>query len=79
MFGVLNKSPPIPEKLSSEGKDFLQCCFRRKPADRPSAMMLLEHAFLRNTSSPEHSSIHVAGCLEDSSGMKLHVSRICCY
>lgn len=72
MFGVLNKSPPIPEKLSSEGKDFLQCCFRRKPADRPSAMMLLEHAFLRNTSSPEHSSIHVAGCLEDSSGMKLH-------
>ncbi|XP_055834409.1 mitogen-activated protein kinase kinase kinase 5-like isoform X3 [Solanum dulcamara] len=71
MFGVLNKSPPIPEKLSSEGKDFLQCCFRRKPADRPSAMTLLEHAFLRNTSSPEH-SINVAGCSEDSSGMKLH-------
>ncbi|KAJ8538039.1 hypothetical protein K7X08_014579 [Anisodus acutangulus] len=71
MFGVLNKSPPIPEKLSSEGKDFLQCCFQRKPADRPSAMMLLEHAFLRNTNSHEH-SITAAGCSEDSSGMKLH-------
>ncbi|KAJ8541063.1 hypothetical protein K7X08_001879 [Anisodus acutangulus] len=71
MFGVLNKSPPIPEKLSAEGKDFLQCCFQRKPADRPSAMMLLEHAFLRNTSSHEH-SITAAGCSEDSSGMKLH-------
>ncbi|MCD7469125.1 hypothetical protein HAX54_007942 [Datura stramonium] len=70
MFGVLNKSPPIPQKLSSEGKDFLQCCFQRKPADRPSAMMLLEHAFLRNTSSPEH-SITVAGFSEDSSVMKL--------
>ncbi|XP_075088686.1 mitogen-activated protein kinase kinase kinase 5 [Nicotiana tabacum] len=63
MFSVLHKSPPIPEKLSSEGKDFLWCCFQRKPADRPSAMMLLEHAFLRNT---------VAGCSEDFSGMKLH-------
>ncbi|XP_060199511.1 mitogen-activated protein kinase kinase kinase 5-like [Lycium barbarum] len=71
MFGVLNKSPPIPEKLSSEGKDFLQCCFQRKPEDRPSAMMLLEHAFLRNTSSHEH-SITVTGCSEDSSGTKLH-------
>ncbi|CAN4122739.1 unnamed protein product [Withania somnifera] len=70
-FGVLNKSPPIPEKLSSEGEDFLQCCFRRKPADRPSAVMLLEHSFLRNTSSPEN-SISVAGCSEDSLGMKLH-------
>lgn len=77
MFGVLNKSPPIPEKLSSEGKDFLQCCFRRKPADRPSAMTLLEHAFLRSTSSLEH-SINVAGCSEDSPGKKFHVSGTCC-
>ncbi|CAN4092764.1 unnamed protein product [Withania somnifera] len=74
MFGVLNKSPPIPEKLSSEGRDFLQCCFQRKPADRPSAMMLLEHSFLRNTSSLEH-RVTVAGCSEDSRAMKLHDTR----
>ncbi|XP_008444651.1 mitogen-activated protein kinase kinase kinase 5-like isoform X1 [Cucumis melo] len=50
MFKVLNKTPPIPEKLSPEGKDFLQCCFQRNPADRPSAVVLLDHPFLRSSS-----------------------------
>ncbi|GAB4847016.1 Mitogen-activated protein kinase kinase kinase 5 [Ancistrocladus abbreviatus] len=49
LFKVLKESPPIPETLSSEGKDFLRCCFRRNPADRPSASMLLEHRFMRNS------------------------------
>lgn len=49
MFKVLRESPPIPETLSSEGKDFLRCCFRRNPADRPPASKLLEHPFSRNT------------------------------
>ncbi|XP_074305203.1 mitogen-activated protein kinase kinase kinase 5 isoform X2 [Silene latifolia] len=48
MFKVLKESPAIPETLSSEGKDFLNCCFRRNPADRPSASKLLEHSFLKN-------------------------------
>uniref|UniRef100_A0A2N9HL25 mitogen-activated protein kinase kinase kinase n=1 Tax=Fagus sylvatica TaxID=28930 RepID=A0A2N9HL25_FAGSY len=49
MFKVLNSTPPIPETLSSEGKDFLHCCFRRNPAERPTAIMLLEHSFVRNS------------------------------
>ncbi|KAJ4701817.1 Pkinase domain-containing protein [Melia azedarach] len=49
MFKVLHKTPTIPETLSSEGKDFLQLCFRRKPAERPSAAKLLEHPFVRNS------------------------------
>ncbi|KAK3025229.1 hypothetical protein RJ639_044577, partial [Escallonia herrerae] len=49
MFSVLNKSPPIPETLSSEGKDFLRGCFQRNPADRPTAVMLLGHPFLWNS------------------------------
>ncbi|XP_038885756.1 mitogen-activated protein kinase kinase kinase 5-like isoform X2 [Benincasa hispida] len=49
MFKVLNKTPAIPEKLSPEGKDFLQCCFQRNPADRPTAMVLLDHPFLRSS------------------------------
>ncbi|XP_038716038.1 mitogen-activated protein kinase kinase kinase 5-like isoform X2 [Tripterygium wilfordii] len=49
MFKVLNKTPPIPETLSSEGKDFLNWCFRRNPADRPSAIKLLEHPFVQNS------------------------------
>ncbi|KAF8023762.1 hypothetical protein BT93_F1069 [Corymbia citriodora subsp. variegata] len=47
MFKVIRSAPPIPETLSAEGKDFLQCCFCRQPAERPSAAMLLEHAFLQ--------------------------------
>lgn len=49
MFKVLNHSPPIPDTLSSEGKDFLRRCFLRNPAERPSAFMLLEHPFVRNS------------------------------
>lgn len=48
MFKVLHRSPPIPESLSPEGKDFLQCCFQRNPAERPSAIVLLDHPFVRN-------------------------------
>ncbi|OVA10497.1 Protein kinase domain [Macleaya cordata] len=53
MFKVMREIPPIPETLSSAGKDFLQLCFRRNPAERPSASMLLEHRFLRNSHHPE--------------------------
>ncbi|KAL8117586.1 mitogen-activated protein kinase kinase kinase 5-like [Apium graveolens] len=49
MFKVLKETPPIPETLSPEGKDFLLCCFRRNPAERPSARMLLEHPFMKNS------------------------------
>lgn len=56
MFKVLNRSPPIPEKLSSEGKDFLQRCFQRNPAQRPSAKELLQHPFLRNSRDQNGSS-----------------------
>nr|CAB3455528.1 unnamed protein product [Digitaria exilis] len=50
MFKVLHKDPPIPENLSHEGKEFLQCCFKRNPAERPTASELLDHPFIRNSS-----------------------------
>ncbi|XP_026398216.1 mitogen-activated protein kinase kinase kinase 5-like isoform X3 [Papaver somniferum] len=53
LFKVLRENPPIPETLSPAGKDFLQLCFRRNPAERPSASMLLEHGFLRNSNLSE--------------------------
>ncbi|XP_035539570.1 mitogen-activated protein kinase kinase kinase 5-like isoform X2 [Juglans regia] len=49
MFKILRDTPSIPETLSSEGKDFLRCCFQRNPAQRPSAAMLLEHRFMKNS------------------------------
>lgn len=48
MFKVLHKSPAIPENLSSDGQDFLHQCFRRNPAERPTAAVLLTHAFVQN-------------------------------
>lgn len=70
MFKVLrNKSPPIPETLSAEGKNFLQYCFKRNPADRPSATKFLEHPFVKNSHHQE-----MNGCIEAISRMKLMVS-----
>ncbi|CAL0311538.1 unnamed protein product [Lupinus luteus] len=48
MFKVMKDTPPIPETLSPEGKDFLRLCFKRNPAERPTASMLLDHRFLKN-------------------------------
>ncbi|XP_074570784.1 uncharacterized protein LOC141827436 [Curcuma longa] len=48
MFNVLHYHPSIPENLSREGKDFLQWCFRRNPAERPTANMLLRHPFVES-------------------------------
>ncbi|XP_020221328.1 mitogen-activated protein kinase kinase kinase 5 isoform X2 [Cajanus cajan] len=53
LFKVMKETPPIPETLSSEGKDFLRCCFKRNPAERPTAAVLLEHRFLKNSQQPD--------------------------
>ncbi|XP_020592689.1 mitogen-activated protein kinase kinase kinase 5-like isoform X2 [Phalaenopsis equestris] len=65
MFKVLHKDPPIPETLSSEGKDFLQRCFRRNPLERPTANMLLDHPFIRNSN---HYNLH--GSIQAFAGIK---------
>ncbi|KAL5210759.1 hypothetical protein ABZP36_006382 [Zizania latifolia] len=49
MFKVLHKDPSVPDSLSPEGKDFLRCCFKRNPAERPTASKLLEHPFIHNS------------------------------
>ncbi|KAE8784863.1 mitogen-activated protein kinase kinase kinase YODA-like [Hordeum vulgare] len=59
MFKVLNKDPPIPDNLSSEGKDFLKGCFKRIPSERPTASKLLEHPFIQNSNHcTQHVSVH---------------------
>ncbi|EMS56364.1 Mitogen-activated protein kinase kinase kinase 3 [Triticum urartu] len=66
MFKVLNKNPPLPDNLSHEAKDFLECCFKRNPAARPSASELLTHPFIRNSShySKHVQEVIIAGCEE---------------
>lgn len=41
--------PPIPEDASELLKDFLEQCFHKDPTQRPSAEVLCEHAWLKNT------------------------------
>ncbi|KAK0604067.1 hypothetical protein LWI29_011733 [Acer saccharum] len=68
MFKVMKDTPSIPESLSAEGKDFLRCCFRRNPADRPLASKLLEHRFLKN--SQQQPDV-LSSYRQSFSGMKL--------
>lgn len=67
LFSVLNKSPPIPETLSLDGKDFLNWCFQRNPANRPSAAKLLTHPFIQNLHDQ-----NVSVTMQEFSGMKLN-------
>ncbi|KAG9148098.1 hypothetical protein Leryth_003672 [Lithospermum erythrorhizon] len=66
MFSVLHKTPPIPETLSSDGKDFLKKCLQREPMNRPSAVELLDHPFVQNIREQT-----IATCTEEFSGIKL--------
>ncbi|CAN1190921.1 Mitogen-activated protein kinase kinase kinase 5 [Linum perenne] len=52
MFRVMRDTPPVPETLSPDGKDFLLWCFKRNPAERPSASLLLEHRWLKQLPDP---------------------------
>lgn len=67
MFNVLHRSPPLPETLSSEGKDFLNRCLQRNPEKRSSAALLLEHPFVRN--SFDH---NLSLCKQQVSGLRLN-------
>ncbi|WVZ60678.1 hypothetical protein U9M48_010666 [Paspalum notatum var. saurae] len=59
MFKVLRTDPQIPDNLSAEGKDFLRYCFKRNPAERPTANKLLEHPFIQNSNHQnQHSFTH---------------------
>ncbi|CAO3646374.1 unnamed protein product [Cunninghamella blakesleeana] len=48
MYHVVTGHPPLPDpsQLSELGLDFLKKCFTRDPAERPSAVELLEHPWI---------------------------------
>ncbi|XP_012672519.2 mitogen-activated protein kinase kinase kinase 4 isoform X2 [Clupea harengus] len=43
----MGHKPPIPEKLSTEGKDFLAHCLESEPKRRWTASALLDHTFVK--------------------------------
>lgn len=64
MFKIGNSKelPVIPDHLSDDGKDFVRKCLQRNPANRLSAVELLDHPFVKYAAQlerpilgPEHS------------------------
>lgn len=54
----MGHKPPIPEKMSAEGKDFLEYCLESEPKRRWTASALLDHPFVKVwTSYLSYSSI----------------------
>ena len=49
---VEDDSPPIPPKCSLELYDFLEMCFAKDPADRPTAEELSNHVWLKKNWDP---------------------------
>ncbi|KAG8889264.1 hypothetical protein FRB98_005077 [Tulasnella sp. 332] len=50
MFRIVDDdTPPIPEGCSEPLRDFLTLCFKKNPADRPTAEVLFEHPWLKRT------------------------------
>ncbi|KAK0064372.1 mitogen-activated protein kinase kinase kinase 4 isoform X1 [Biomphalaria pfeifferi] len=48
MFKVgMGHTPPIPEGLSKEGKNFLSLCLVHEPSQRATAAQLLDHIFVK--------------------------------
>nr|GMD23123.1 mitogen-activated protein kinase kinase kinase 1-like [Ipomoea batatas] len=45
------KLPSIPEDLSEDAKDFIRKCLQVNPSDRPTALDLLQHPYLRTPPS----------------------------
>lgn len=47
-IGQGTSDPKFPENLSPDARDFIQCCLKRSPAERPTAEELLNHKFLQS-------------------------------
>lgn len=51
-IGMSNLTPPLPEVLSDQGKDFISQCTQRDKNQRPLAAMMLEHDLVRDLCDP---------------------------
>ena len=71
---VEDDHPPMPSTLSPELRDFLMCCFRRSPAERWTAVELMEHPWIRKnysaTSEQQQPRVTLVESVQDN-----HASR----
>ena len=66
--------PPIPADISADGRDFLELCFRRHAALRPTADELLLHTFLDLPLSRGSSTESLADALTWEGGLSSNSS-----
>jgi serine/threonine protein kinase len=53
MFRIVEEErPPIPSRCSPELRDFLSLCFRKDPVQRPTAVQLFGHEWLKKNWDP---------------------------
>ncbi|XP_042320945.1 mitogen-activated protein kinase kinase kinase 4 isoform X2 [Sceloporus undulatus] len=71
----MGHKPPIPDKISPEGKDFLSHCLESDPKMRWTASQLFDHPFVKGASQPA-SHLHCCpGLLLMCAQMKNEVSH----
>ena len=51
--------PEIPDHLSNDAKSFIRSCLQREPSQRPTAVQLLEHPFVRDQAIPRVSNVNI--------------------
>jgi serine/threonine-protein kinase 24/25/MST4 len=54
IFEIPKNPPPKLEgdQFSNKFKDFVACCLQKDPNARPTATMLLQHEFMKETTKP---------------------------
>lgn len=50
-IAMSEETPPMPEHLSPECRDFVSLCTSRAPEERPSATQLLDHGFVTSSAA----------------------------
>ncbi|CAJ1974878.1 unnamed protein product [Sphenostylis stenocarpa] len=58
-IGNSRDMPEIPDRLSSEAKNFIQQCLQRDPCARPTAQQLLDHPFIRDQSATKATNVRI--------------------
>ncbi|MQL83742.1 hypothetical protein Taro_016237 [Colocasia esculenta] len=59
-IGNSKEIPEIPNRFSSDGKDFLRLCLQRDPAARPAAAQLMEHPFVRDQATAKLARLNIS-------------------
>ncbi|XP_027078515.1 mitogen-activated protein kinase kinase kinase 3-like [Coffea arabica] len=58
-IGNSKDMPEIPDHLSNDAKSFIRSCLQREPSQRPTAVQLLEHPFVRDQAIPRVANVNI--------------------